>query len=130
MAKFNDILAELRGDSQILQQEIADLLNVSPGTISNYETGKHMPSLDAVVRLADYFDVTTDYMLGRTGSRQSLGIMDTAYYGEFTVGHILQVLLKISHKSRPIIIEILDSFTFSDAVDRKTLFSDLRGHKE
>ena len=41
------------------------VLSVSTGTISNYENGVHYPDLEKLVQLADYFQVSTDYLLGR-----------------------------------------------------------------
>lgn len=64
--KFAERLEELRTANGIYQKELAIYLNVSIGTISNYENGIHQPDLNALCQLADYFGVTTDYLLGRT----------------------------------------------------------------
>lgn len=64
--KFAERLEELRTANGIYQKELAIYLNVSIGTISNYENGIHQPDLNALCQLADYFGVSTDYLLGRT----------------------------------------------------------------
>lgn len=61
-----EILTSLRQERGIYQKEIAVYLKVSVGTISNYEKGIHQPDLDTLCRLADFFGVSTDYLLGRT----------------------------------------------------------------
>lgn len=64
----------LRKQKRISQTELAKILHVSQQTITAWETGKAEPSSSAVSNLADYFNVTTDYLLGRpekqTKSRQ------------------------------------------------------------
>lgn len=67
MAEFGELLAELRQDRGLTQKQLGKLLSVSTGTISNYENGVHYPDLEKLVTLADYFQVSTDYLLGRKG---------------------------------------------------------------
>lgn len=66
MACFGEILSELCQDQHLTQAQLASQLHVSVGTISNYENGVHTPDLDKLQVLADFFQVTTDYLLGRT----------------------------------------------------------------
>ena len=65
MAVFGELMAELRQDRGLTQKELGKALSVSTGTISNYENGVHYPDLEKLVQLADYFQVSTDYLLGR-----------------------------------------------------------------
>lgn len=67
MAVFGELMAELRQDSGLTQKELGRILSVSTGTISNYENGVHYPDLEKLVALADFFQVSTDYLLGRKG---------------------------------------------------------------
>lgn len=48
------------------QKEVADDLNISRSTYSQYETEKRAPDFNTLCKLANYFNVTTDYLLGRT----------------------------------------------------------------
>ncbi len=57
-------LKALREDHDIYQKEVAAYLHVSIGTISNYEQDIHKPDVDTLCRLAEFFGVTTDYLLG------------------------------------------------------------------
>ena len=68
MAQFNELLVELRQDRKMTQEELAQVLYVTSGTISNYENGVHLPDIEKLISLADFFDVTTDYLLGRCAS--------------------------------------------------------------
>ena len=53
MAQFGEILAELRKDHKMSQKELAKIIYVSTGTISNYETGTHFPDVEKLIALAD-----------------------------------------------------------------------------
>ncbi len=59
-------LLEIRKKKRISQLKMALDLNVSQNTISRYETGDREPDLDMLVRLADYLQVSLDYLLERT----------------------------------------------------------------
>lgn len=59
-------LTLLRENREIYQKELASYLKVSVATISNYEKGIHEPDLVTLCKLADFYDVSTDYLLGRT----------------------------------------------------------------
>ena len=59
MRRFGEILASLREERGIYQKELAAILKVSVGTISNYENNIHFPDQEALIQLAEYFDVTS-----------------------------------------------------------------------
>lgn len=65
MVEIGELVAELRQDRGITQKQLGKILSVSTGTISNYENGVHYPDLEKLVQLADFFQVSTDYLLGR-----------------------------------------------------------------
>ncbi|MDV8933723.1 MAG: helix-turn-helix domain-containing protein [Carnobacterium sp.] len=65
-------IRSIREDSDITQQEMAKLLNVSQNTYSQYETGKIEWTASTLVKIADYFDVSIDYLLDRTKNRMLL----------------------------------------------------------
>ena len=59
-------LKEIREDSDIKQKEIADFLHIKQNTYSQYETGVISLTAEVLVKLADYYGVTVDYLLDRT----------------------------------------------------------------
>ena len=79
MRSFGEILASLREERGIYQKELAAILKVSVGTISNYENNIHFPDQEALIQLADFFGVTTDYLLGRTPYRYSLETLNQEF---------------------------------------------------
>lgn len=62
-------LKMLRMEKEESLQEIAKYLNVTIQTVSNYENGKREMNPDTIVRLAEYYNVSTDYLLGRSDIR-------------------------------------------------------------
>lgn len=59
-------LKELRKQKNISQLRLALELNTNQNTISRYESGKREPGLKELIKIADFFDVSTDYLLERT----------------------------------------------------------------
>ena len=61
-------LKELRKKKGISQLRLATELNTTQNTISRYETGEREPGIDELIKIADYFNVSVDYLIGRTGN--------------------------------------------------------------
>lgn len=59
-------LADLRSDRDIKQKEIAEILKISPDVYRRYEKGTREIPVWALIKLADYYQTSTDYLLGRT----------------------------------------------------------------
>ena len=77
-------LKELRQNKGVTQQHIADLLGISRGAYTNIENGKRQPAFDTVSTLADYFDVTVDYLLGRKENEKPAAISDGLSGGDIS----------------------------------------------
>lgn len=60
------IIRELRKKQNISMKELGLSIGVSESTVSLYENGKRQPDYDTLIRIADYFNVSTDYLLGHT----------------------------------------------------------------
>lgn len=71
-------ISELRKQAGMSQFQLAKVLDIAASTLGMYETGKREPSLKVMQRIADYFGVTTDYLLGRPEKKKDDGIDHTA----------------------------------------------------
>lgn len=67
---FSKRIKQLRKTSDMKQSEMAKLFHVSQQTVGAWETGRSTPGGDMLKRLADYFNVSIDYLLGRTDIKQ------------------------------------------------------------
>ena len=65
---FGKRLKLLRECLFLSQYELAKVLNVSPSAVGMYEQGRRSPSLDTLVMIANYFDVSIDYFVGRSNN--------------------------------------------------------------
>ena len=59
-------IRDLREDIDLRQIDVSNATGIDQKTLSNYETGKTNPDSYSIIRLADFFGVTTDYLLGYT----------------------------------------------------------------
>ena len=64
--KFGKRLKTLRTDKNLKQSELADILELSTSTIGMYEQCRRYADLDTLKKIAEYFDVSVDYLIGRT----------------------------------------------------------------
>jgi transcriptional regulator with XRE-family HTH domain len=62
-------LKELRNERGINQRDLASYLNLSPSTIAMYETGQRVPDAETLGKIADYFQTSVDWLLGRSDYR-------------------------------------------------------------
>ena len=62
---FSEKIKKLRKEHHLTQIEFAKKFNISNGTIAMWETAKRQPDFDTLLKIADFFDVSVDYLLGR-----------------------------------------------------------------
>lgn len=65
-SRFSDRLKELRTSNGLTMEQLGKNIGSTRGTIGNFENGNKKPSLDMLIKIADYFDVSVDYLIGRT----------------------------------------------------------------
>lgn len=63
-------LRDLREDNDITQNQIAIMLNIKQNTYSQYENGKREVPINILWKLADFYDVSIDYLVGREKERK------------------------------------------------------------
>ena len=80
---FPGIITILRKERGISQKQAAEDLGVSQAVLSHYEKGVRECGLDFLVRAADYYEVSTDYLLGRTAQRVSAPVNEIPETDEF-----------------------------------------------
>lgn len=64
MKNIKNRIRDLREDLDLRQIDVANATGIDQKTLSNYETGKTNPDSCSIIRLAEFFHVTTDYLLG------------------------------------------------------------------
>lgn len=81
---LNDKIKSLRLAGNYSQVDVAQKLSVTKQTVSNWENNNIQPSIDMLVKIADFFGVTTDYLLGR----ESTPRIDVSDLSEEQIQHL------------------------------------------
>ena len=63
-------IREMREDNDLLQKDVAKILNISQQQYSRYESGENELSYDSLIKLANYYNTSIDYLLYRTDERK------------------------------------------------------------
>ena len=110
MNKLPETLKRLREQKGVYLKEVAPVLGVSVGTVSNYEHGVHAPDPDTLMQLADYYDVSIDYLIGHTDCPCPISAINREIYGEYTVGQFLELVDRLSSQEVQYLVHFLEMF--------------------
>lgn len=66
MKRYNEMMRELREDHDLTQAQVAKVLGIKQQVYSTYELGIRSLPIEHFIRLCDYYEVSADYLLGRT----------------------------------------------------------------
>lgn len=88
MFALNENIKKLRVARGINQVEFAKILGVSKQCVSNWENDNVVPSIDMLCRIADYFGVSTDYLLGRSDER----VIEVSSLTDEQITHLLALI--------------------------------------
>lgn len=70
MKDFSEVFSVLRREKGRSYQEVAEYLGIGERSVRYYESGERRPDFDGLLALARYFDVSLDYLVGRTDKRE------------------------------------------------------------
>ena len=111
---IGDRLAELREEKGLKQRELADKLHLSKSTISTYERDKHCPEYKILIRIANYFDVTTDYILDNSNKKQSDKLLDKKLLDICSYREILEIIDSLSPASQKTAYDVICALQCKD----------------
>ena len=114
--EFGEFLANLRKERGFYQKEVAAYLNVTVATISNYEKGVHAPDLDTLVKLADFYDVSTDYLLQRTQCKPSIRTLNKRLSSNYTISDIINTTLQLDGRNINALLDYYDLLTLRNSL--------------
>lgn len=101
-------LKKLRNENNVTQQQLADAISVSQQSINKYENHNIEPDISTLIQIADYFNVTVDYLIGRTGD-----VCADKSCGSSLSRTELQIINKIrllNKKQRDVLVSLIDSY--------------------
>lgn len=116
--EFGAFLAKLRKKRGFLQKEIAAYLNMTVATISNYEKGVHTPDLNTLVKLAEFYDVSTDYLLQRTKYEASINTLNKQLSADYTISDLLNTTLELDRHNTDALLDYYELLVLRNSINQ------------
>lgn len=116
--ELGKLLAKLRKERGVLQKEVATYLNVTVATISNYEKGVHAPDLNTLIMLADFFDVSTDYLLQRTEYKSSIETLNRRLSADYTVSDLMNTIIELDSRNTQALLDYYELLLLRNSLKR------------
>lgn len=108
MKSHTEILRELREDSDLRQIDIARVLGTTQQYYSKYETGKFELPLRSLLALADFYHVSTDFIMGRTDCREGVDGLNKPVTPPCSAGKLISDVLSLSEHGRRSVVEYVE----------------------
>lgn len=125
---FSQRLTAIRKMKKLKQKDVADTLHLERSTYSGYESGKSKPSIKKLIELADFFNVSTDYLLGRTDNPIILNVI---YDVEEDIDlYKIKIAEDISTWDKYISMESSDKKAVNEFIDARLLLNKRNKNKE
>lgn len=105
-------LKQLRKDRRITQSELSEALKISPSTVGMWEQGRREPDYEMLKRIADYFNVSTDYLLGRDETVISLSNLQMT---------LLKMFDRLNIEGQDLIMRIINSLEITHSKENHNL---------
>ena len=102
-------LFELLAEKNITAKKLAEAIGASEGNVSDWKSGKAIPSAEKLILIADFFDVSLDYLLGRTDNPQGKQSEIDPQLAE-----ALQVFSSLPSKKRKLALKVIKLFLEDD----------------
>lgn len=104
---FPMALKKLREDKGYTQEQLAGALHVSKATISHYELGTSTPNIDLMIQMADIFDVSLDYLMGRTNAKIPCSFWKDSFIKGIGNKELIERILKLDPRHRKLVFVLL-----------------------
>ena len=114
----------LRIEKNLLQKDLAKKLNLSQQTISLYESNRRQPDYLTLQNIATFFNVSVDYLLGRTDIRDFSKVHIKEPEEKYISDKIFEDIKKLSPKSQEELIKLIELYKIRDIQEKKAEISD------
>lgn len=108
---FPETLRKLRKSRKLNQAQLAKELYISPSAVSQYETGRTTPSRETLNRIAAYFNVSPEYLMGASKIYEIEEMLNQEYYPGTTVSEVLNKIVRVKGKDREALLTVVDALT-------------------
>ncbi|PYG88696.1 transcriptional regulator with XRE-family HTH domain [Ruminiclostridium sufflavum DSM 19573] len=111
-SKLSVRLRKLREEKNLLQKDIANILNITTSAYGYYEQGKREPDSHVINFLADYYEVSSDYLFGRTNNKNSDYILNSIE------NSIITNINNLSPESKKELEKYIQLLKYKDSMDK------------
>ena len=118
MKSHVEIIRGMREDKDLKQIDIANVIGTTQQHYSTYETGGTELPLRALIALADFYGVSTDYLLGRTQCREGVNGLDKPVTKDCSIGKLLSDVLALNSHAKEAVVEYVKLHTIKRKWDR------------
>ena len=105
---FSTRLAQLREELGLTRKEVAEKLNIDQTTYGKYELSKRQPDYDTLQKISSFYNVSVDYLLGRTNVRNSNNNVDEDFPDDVKV--LMRSVSKLTDKQKEIVKRLVQEF--------------------
>lgn len=124
MKQIGERIKELRKRKHWTQDELAHLLEVAPSSVGSYERGSRQPTIENLIRMSIYFNVSLDYLLCQTEDERTLANFkkeDSKDLKDFLRDQsVMFTGLELSEQDKEKILHILTGLFWDDILNKKT----------
>jgi len=124
MKQIGERIKELRKRKHWTQDELAHLLEVAPSSVGSYERGSRQPTIENLIRMSIYFNVSLDYLLCQTEDERTLANFkkeDSKDLKDFLRDQAVMFTgLELSEQDKEKILHILTGLFWDDILNKKT----------
>lgn len=112
-------IKELRNERNMTQSEVAEAIHTSQRNIGRWENNEVLPTSEFIIRLADFFQVTTDYLLGRSDDFGNIAIEKNAPQLTAEEQLIINQYRTLPEKLKQLVRQQLDTFASPNEITTK-----------
>lgn len=116
---IGDILKELRLKRQLTSEQLCERLGIKGGSYRNYERNDRKPDYDTLVKLADFYGVSTDYILGRPNAKAPKDPFDGIETIDEMEKDLIKEWLNLDEKSRKSFLDVLRKIVLKEEARNK-----------
>lgn len=116
---IGDILKELRLKRQLTSEQLCERLGIKGGSYRNYERNDRKPDYDTLVKLADFYGVSTDYILGRPNAKAPKDPFDEIETIDEMEKDLIKEWLNLDEKSRKSFLDVLRKIVIKEEARNK-----------
>lgn len=108
-------LSELRKSRKLTQEEFAEIMHMNKSTIAHYEQGLVCPNVNTLMKIADFFNVNIEYILGRSSYKESLSTLNNCFYNEMSYLDVAKFLKTYNKHDKALIYDIIQLINYKEA---------------